>query len=646
MHSSRLHALRLALALTLPLPLAGQSDTATIEKVVVTATRSPLAIGDLPASVTVLQGADLRARGVTSVTDALREVPGIDIARSGSFQGITSVFTRGGQSSYTKVLIDGVPMPSTMPSGGFDWSTLSTDNVERIEVVRGPSSVVWGSDAVTGVVNIITRSGRGGPRLMAAARAGNLGAVDGEAQVSHSSTAATYSLGLAHHRSNGIYAFNNANGSSVFSGRADAAINEKTDGSFSVRYSDNVAHYPTDGSGNPVDSNSFTTASQLALTGRLRRMLGSKFAIQGSVAASSHDGGTDDAAETGATSSSQTLDHMTRRSAELRGVATLATGAIATVGGSLEEQAQRSHSQSDFGGFASNSVFNASRHNHAAFAELVNTTARSTLTLGARLDGNEEFGSFGTFRVGGQVEVIRHGRIRGSVGTAYRQPSFDETFNTTFTRGNPALNPEHTRSWEAGVSYGDAVRVEATYFNQRFVDLIDYNGAAANPAPNYENIARAQANGVEVELHHPPVFGFFFDLTGTLLQTRVIERGFSTSPTATLAKDSALVRRPKSSGSIRIGYTGVARLRTDVVATYVGERADRRFNPDFTVSAITLPAYGLVDWSAEFALPSRLGRPVVALTFRAANLLDQPYNSIDGYLAPGRQLLGGARIAY
>src|SRR5687768_5537973 len=149
--------IRLAVAVTLALSSTVKaqvaSDTATIERVVVTATRTPLAIGDLPASVTVLQGYDLRARGVTSVADALREVPGVAIARSGSFMGVTSVFTRGGQSTYTKVLIDGVPM--NQPGGFFDWSTLSTDNVERIEIVRGPSSVVWGSDAVTGVVNVI-----------------------------------------------------------------------------------------------------------------------------------------------------------------------------------------------------------------------------------------------------------------------------------------------------------------------------------------------------------------------------------------------------------------------------------------------------------------------------------------------------------
>lgn len=620
------------------------TDTARIEPVVVTATRTPLAIGDLPASVTVLHGADLRARGVTSVSDALREVPGVAIARSGSFAGVTSVFTRGGQSSYTKILIDGVPM--NQPGGFFDWATLSTDNVERIEIVRGPSSVVWGSDAVTGVVNVITRSGRGGPRMMASARAGTYGTIDGEAQLSHSSTAATYSIGIAHHHTNGIYEFNNANGSTVFSGRADAAIDEKTSGNFSVRYSDNVARYPTDGLGQPVDSNSFSTASQLALNARLRRILTSRLSIQGSIAASTHDGGTDNAAGQGSTSSAQTLDHITRRSAELRGIGALAGGKVVlTAGGHLEEQSQRSHSQSSFGAFSSAGVFTATRHNHAAFAEMVNSIGEATITLGGRLDGSDTFGDIGTFRLGAQAPVIARTRLRGSVGTAFREPSFGETYNTAFTRGNPALAPERSTSWEVGVTSGDAVRVQLTYFDHRFRNLIDYNGAVAAPLPNFENIARAESKGLEFELSHPAVRGVFFDLSATRLETRVVERGFSADPAAVLAEGRPLVRRPSLTGSARVGFVGIQRLRIDLVTTYTGERDDRRFNSDFTTSIVELPAYTLLDLSAEYSLPTPAGRPALALTFRGANLADKRYESIYGYKAPGRTLLFGARIS-
>src|SRR5688572_24863665 len=123
--------------------------TTTLRPVVVTATRVPVDRRSAPSTVTVIQGEELRARGVTSVADALSAVPGLSVIRSGSFGATTSLFARGGESDYVKVLIDGVPANS--PGGVFDFSALTTDNVERIEVVRGPASVVYGSDAVTGV---------------------------------------------------------------------------------------------------------------------------------------------------------------------------------------------------------------------------------------------------------------------------------------------------------------------------------------------------------------------------------------------------------------------------------------------------------------------------------------------------------------
>lgn len=620
------------------------TDTARIDPVVVTATRTPLAIGDLPASVTILHGADLRARGITSVSEALRDVPGVAIARSGSFGAVTSVFVRGGQSNYTRVLIDGVPV--NLPGGSFDWSTLTTDNVERIEVVRGPSSVVWGSDAVTGVVNVITRSGRGGSPVMASVRGGTYGTLDGEAQVSRSSTAATYSVGLAHHRSDGIYDFNNASGNSVFSGRADAAINEKTAGTFTVRYSDAVAHYPTDGLGQQVDSNAFTMASELALSARLRRIINSRLSLQGAVTASAHDGGTDDAATQGGSSSFQSLDHITRRAAELRAVAPLGAGSVFTLGGQIEEQAQRAHSQSSFGAFTDASVFNAARHAQAVFGELVNARARTTAVLGGRVDRNEKFGTFETYRVSGQAAVVGSTKLRASAGTAFREPSFFETFSTAYTTGNPDLKPEQSSSWEVGISQGDVVRMQATYFDQRFTDLIDYNGAAAPGTPNYFNIARAQSRGVELELAHPPVHGVRFDLSLTTLTTKVIERGFSPAATATLVEGERLLRRPSFTGGLVVGYTGIDRLRADVAVAWTGERDDRRFNADFTTSAVTLPAYALVDLSAEYALPTSAGRPAISFTGRVANVGDTKYETVAGYRSPGRMLLGGVRVSY
>src|SRR5207247_631546 len=136
------------------LPAQEPTDTVTLRPVVVTATRVPTPADAVTAAVTVISGADLRAQGIRTVLDALRGVPAAAVVQTGSFGGVTSLFLRGGQSKYVKVLVDGVPVNE--PGGAFDFAHLTTDNVERIEVLRGPASVLYGSDAVTGVVQIFT----------------------------------------------------------------------------------------------------------------------------------------------------------------------------------------------------------------------------------------------------------------------------------------------------------------------------------------------------------------------------------------------------------------------------------------------------------------------------------------------------------
>jgi vitamin B12 transporter len=142
-------------------------DTFRLNPIVVTATRLPQPRSAVPASVTVLRGEMLRAQGVRFVADALRLVAGTNLVRLGSRGGLTSLFMRGGESDYVQVMVDGVVLNE--PGGAFDIGQLTTDNVERIEVVRGPASVLYGSDAVTGVVNVITRAASGPPRVSAAA---------------------------------------------------------------------------------------------------------------------------------------------------------------------------------------------------------------------------------------------------------------------------------------------------------------------------------------------------------------------------------------------------------------------------------------------------------------------------------------------
>jgi vitamin B12 transporter len=187
--------------------ISQEKDTTQLRTVVVSASKVPRPESTLTQPVTVLTGEDLRARGVTKVSDALREVPGAMLVQNGSYGAVTSLFLRGGESRYTKVLIDGVAVNSS--GGFFDFSHLTTDNIDRIEIVRGPASVLYGADAVSGIVQIFTRRGSDQSRASLGARAGRYRSLDIDADAAGGSPFGQFSLGAARHSTDGLLPFNN-----------------------------------------------------------------------------------------------------------------------------------------------------------------------------------------------------------------------------------------------------------------------------------------------------------------------------------------------------------------------------------------------------------------------------------------------------
>ncbi len=254
-------ARRFALAIAAVLVLATSTavaaqeaqDTTRLPELVVTPTRLPTPPDAVVSSVTVMEGDDLRARGVRFVQDALREVPGAAVVQGGSFGAVTSVFLRGGESDYVKVLIDGVP--ANQSGGAFNWANLTTDNVDRIEILRGPGSVIYGSDAVSGVVQIFTRRGEGGFSVEGGAEAGTFGTVNGHGGVLGGTPRLTYSADASRFATDGTYRFNSDYGNTALSGSVRGLPDSRTDASLSVRFTDSRYHFPTDFAGVPADSN-------------------------------------------------------------------------------------------------------------------------------------------------------------------------------------------------------------------------------------------------------------------------------------------------------------------------------------------------------------------------------------------------------
>src|SRR2546423_4848057 len=232
-----------------------EKDTAQLQTVVVSASKIPRPAGTLSQAVTVLLGEDLRTRGVTRVSDALREVPGAMLVQSGSYGAVTSLFLRGGESRYTKVLIDGVPVNSA--GGFFDFSHLTTDNIDRIEIVRGPASVLYGADAVSGVVQIFTRRGATRPAASISARAGTYGTLDGDLETRGATDRVNYSFGAGQHSTDGILPFNNEYHNGTLSSSFGLGRRDVGEARISARYTTAELHYPTDFMGQPVDTNSY-----------------------------------------------------------------------------------------------------------------------------------------------------------------------------------------------------------------------------------------------------------------------------------------------------------------------------------------------------------------------------------------------------
>src|SRR3989449_8813020 len=241
------------LALPVPLPAQAPPDPVELNPVVVTATRIPTPAEDLPVAVTVIGGAALRRQGIRSVAEALRAVPGATVVTTNAYGSQTSLFLRGGESDYVKVLIDGVPQNA--PGGAYDFANLTADNVERIEVVRGPASVLYGSDAMTGVVQIFTREGRGAAHGSVAVTGGTYGSNAVDATLTGGGERAGYAVGLSRFSSDGVYSIDNQYRNEVLSGRVRVRPDERTDAALSLRYGDALYHFPTDGGGAVVSNN-------------------------------------------------------------------------------------------------------------------------------------------------------------------------------------------------------------------------------------------------------------------------------------------------------------------------------------------------------------------------------------------------------
>jgi vitamin B12 transporter len=631
-------------------------DTTRLSELVVTATGMPTSPDAVVSSITTISGEELRARGLLFVQDALREVPGATVVQIGSFGGVSSLFLRGGESDYVKVLVDGVPVNQS--GGGYNWANLTTDNIDRIEVLRGPASVIYGSDAVTGVVQVFTRRGQGRPAIEGSAEGGTFGTLTGHAGVLGGSRAVSYSAAAGRIRTDGTYPFNNDYGNTVLSGSVRSLPDTRSDLSLSAHFADNRYHFPTDFSGTLADSNQSNAEKSLSLALDAGRRLGSRYELRFTGGGSRTDGEFDDPPDNAADTvgfgfTSHRESRGQRGNLEARLNAFVSSAVTLTTGAQVERETERQSGQttSNFGGIATtpDTPFDRGRTTLGYYAQsVIDLPSGLVFNVNARVDDNSGFGTFFTYRAGAAYRLPTRTRIRASLGRAFKAPTFCEQFcDAPFVVGDSTLRPERSTSWEVGVEQDldrGQLSLWATYFDQRFRDLILYDGSAPPGQPTYLNGAAARARGTEIGFTVTPVAGVRATGSYTYLMTEATDDGGMPSPS--FAGGEPLIRRPKHAGALAWSARLFNRASVGGSITYVGKRDDVDFN-QFPSQRVKLPAYATVDLAGEVELlPPGRGRIALSGVARVENLFNRRYDQVVGFPGRPRGVFGGMKFRF
>ena len=594
-------------------------------------------------AVSVVTGETLRSQQVRNAAEALRSLPGVSVSRSGGVGNFTQVRIRGAEGNHTLVLIDGIEA-NNLADGEFDFSNLSAEEIERIEIIRGPMSGLYGSNAVGGVINIVTRSGKGPPTASLRVEAGSFGTRDLAARVAGGSDKAHIAVSY-HWRDTG--GFNIAPvgseddgarlGALIVRGGAKPLPGVTLD--FTVRHSDKVAD--RDGFGDlTAPAGSLATAYDDLSTLRHRVLLAGTSLrwdtagdrLTQEVRASYNSTVTDD--------HDRSFFSDSRNTSETERYAYLATYRLATPGLSakhaftarIEKEDERFTPE---GTFADGRLRERGRISYTGewrggFAD------RLFLTAGIRHDDNDNFQDFTTWRTAASLVLREVGaRPHASLGTAVKLPTMFEQFGTDqFFVPNPGLVPEESLGWDAGVEFtldkGCAL-LDVTYFRANLTNKI--NGFFFDPAiGNFTAInlpGESTRAGVEVSARYK-------------VAPNLTIGGAYTYTDARDPDGERELRRPPHSARADVSYTfdGGKGLVT-LAAIYNGTMDDRAFVlPFFTPSLrVELADYWLVNATARYEL-----RPGVELFARVENLLDRHYQEVFGFEAASVAAYAGLKL--
>jgi len=612
-----------------------------LETLLVTAGLQPISIRDVASSVTVITREEIEQRQVKYLSDLLRDVPGFSVSQAGGAGAQTQVRVRGAEANQLLVLMDGVRANDPAASGEFQYQFALTSNIERIEIIRGPQSATWGSDAMAGVINIIRRKDAADSYLSGNVEAGSFNTVNAGIDGAYTGDVLQLSGGFSYLDTEGTNISRTGNEKD---GAENATVNIALEfdagEAFKFRFSaqeidasneyDEIDYFET---GLPTDADLVTESTQRFLTGELR-FEPSQGRWSGNFSVNRMDSDNDNLADglwTGSTAA-ETLEYR------LRGGVLIGEDRNHRFSFALERE-NVDFSQRGEADFFGDPNQDQSYDVDGYALEYVGKPATGfTWTASIRLDDYSDFDSATTWQLAASYQLSPALRLRGSVGTGSKAPTFTERYGyyEDLFIGNPDLKPESSRAWEIGMDFNWADgqhQFQLAYFDQDLQDEID--GFVFDPE-TFLFTARnkdtdSYRNGVEAVFDTR--LASSIKLIASYTYTDATEEDATGQPVPE-------VRRPKHMASVSLNYYfGNDRGNLNLNLNYTGSQQDIFYSPEtFTSERVDIDAYTVLDLATAWKLTRSL-----EITARISNLLDEEYEEVLGFVRPGRAVYAGLR---
>lgn len=592
------------------------------ESIVVSATRVPTPQDESPATISVLSAENFQERQIERVADALREIPGLDIVQTGAPGQLTSVFTRGLRSEHTQVLLDGIPINQGL-QGAFNFADLTVDDIERIEVARGPQSTIYGPRALAGVIQIFTRQGNGIPSGSTSIEGGSFGTFRESASSSGSWQQFDYSLGVSrldtdNERPNSEYRLSSGVANLGWSPNEQLRIG----GLFTYSNAD---------TGNP---NSIFNPKPLDNFLTERWLIAPHVDFKPAtwwehklIVSYDHERQVNDPNDDGFVG--PTLALFKRLTIDYQNDLTPARWLTLTSGffySDVDAGQERPFVSQVFG--AQPTFISDHTEETSGFLQ---ATARPfaglNLVAGGRYDHFNQFGDVWTYRFASSYKIQpTDTTLHASYATGFSPPtSQDKIFGNNF-----GLEPERDRGFDAGIEQrflGGRIVFGATYFHNRLSNLIGNNGLFETL-----NLGAARTQGVELELLARPITNLVVRASYTYLDAEKTSSADINQP-----EGARLPRRPRNEAYVSASYLWFKKLRTTAEAKFVNAREELNFG----AANFDIEDYSFVNFAAEYEINSHL-----SVFARITNLTDESYAEVFGFPALGRGVYGGMRVNF